>query len=86
MLIFQASFTIEKIFETQERDAAIIAGRVLDPSLKPCMVVLNRDQGNIQCVLGPNRIHYDASDGDEYKVLVPADYMRMSRHPIMACP
>ena len=50
------------------------------------MVVLNRDQGDLQCVLGPNRIYYDSSDGDEYKVWVPADYLRMNRHPLISCP
>ena len=33
--------------------------------------------------MGANRIYYDPSDGDEYKVFVPADYMRMSRHPLL---
>ena len=86
VLLFKANFSIEKIYETQNRDSALIAGRVIDPAFKPCMVVLNRDQGELQCVLGPNRIYYDSSDGDEYKVWVPADYLRMNRHPLISCP
>ena len=56
----------------------------MDPCLKPCMVVLNRGD-NSQCIVGPNQIYYDASDGDEYKVCVPRDYLRQARHPLLKC-
>ena len=35
--------------------------------------------------MGPNRIYYDAANGDDYKVYVPQDYLRMSRHPLQSC-
>ena len=48
------------------------------------MVVLNRGD-HLQCIVGPNQIYYDASDGDEYKVCVPRDYLRLTRHPLLNC-
>lgn len=35
------------------------------------------------CVVGPNKIYFDASDGDDYKVHVPEGYLRKNRHPIL---
>lgn len=77
--------TIEKIFECQQGEGTVIVGRVLDSSLKPCMAVLNRDENNLQCVVGPNRIYFDPSDGDEYKIHVPNNYLSMNRHPLLDC-
>ncbi len=63
----------------------MIVGRILDPSLKPCMAVINRDDHNLHCVVGPNRIYFDSSDGDEYKIHIPSDYLNMNRHPLLDC-
>ena len=41
----------------------VIGGRVLDPSRKPCMVVINR--GNLdQIILGPSKILYSFETGE----------------------
>ena len=85
VLFFRATITVEKVFESANGEGAIIAGRVLDSNLKPCMSVLNRDDGREMCIIGPNRIYYDASNGEDYKIHVPADYLRMSRHPLIGC-
>ena len=85
VLLFKSAFTIEKVFEGQQGEGAIITGKVLDPSLKPCMVYLNPQDVNLSCILGPNRIYYDASNGDDYKVYVPNNYLQMSRHPLLSC-
>lgn len=49
------------------------------------MVYLNPNDANLSCILGPNRIYYDASNGDDYKVHVPDNYLQMPRHPLLSC-
>lgn len=85
VLLFRAAFTIERVFESQQGEGAIITGKVIDTSLKPCMVVLNRGDPNLHCIIGPNRIYYDATNGDDYKVHVPNDYLGMPRHSLLSC-
>ena len=84
MLLFKSAFTIEKILEGQQNEGSIISGKVLDTSLRPCIVYLNSNDANLQCVIGPNRIYYDPTNGDDYKVYIPCEYLRMSRHPLNA--
>ena len=85
VLLFKASLTIEKVFESGNSEGALIVGRVLDTGLKPCMAVLNREDQNLQCIVGPNRIHFDASNGDDFKIHVPEGYLKMKRHPLLGC-
>lgn len=73
------------MLESQQGDGAIISGKVLDSSLRPCISVLNRYDANMSCVVGPNRIYYDASNGDDFKIHVPCDYLRMVKHPVLSC-
>ena len=86
VFLFRASLTIEKVLECTNGEGAIIVGRLLDSNLKPCFAVLNRDDRGMQCIVGPNRIYYDATDGDEYKIFVPSDYLRKTRHALLSCP
>ena len=55
---------------------------MLDSGIKPCFALLNRDDASLQSVVGPNQIYYDATNGEDYKVLIPAGYLNMPRHPI----
>ena len=59
----------------------MIVGKVLDDYIKPCMVKLNRGLRS-ETVVGSNRIYYESSSGDQFKVFVPRDYLRMNQHPI----
>ena len=83
--MFKAAFTIERVLESQQGEGAIVTGRVIENNLKPCMVVINRDDPNMHCIIGPNRIYYDATNGDDFKVHVPNDYLGMSRHALLNC-
>ena len=48
------------------------------PDKKPFAAVLNRNKVGIPMViLGPNRIFYDALNGDEFKILIPSGYNNM---------
>ena len=85
VLLFKSAFTIEKILQGQQGEGAVISGKVLETSLKPCMVYLNPHDVNLSCILGPNRIYFDATNGDDYKVHVPDNYLQMSRHPLLSC-
>ena len=85
VLLFKADLTLEKVHEQMDSSLGatgyIIAGRALQIDVKPYMVVMNRGTAN-QCVLGPNRIYFDPMDGEQFKVLVPSDYLHSGRHPI----
>ena len=84
VLLFKAPITIEKVFEGQHDEGLIIYGKVIDPSLKPCYALLNRNQ-QLQCVIGPNRIHYDAANGEDYRIHVPVEYARLPGDPLRSC-
>jgi hypothetical protein len=57
----------------------IIAGRILDPTKKPCMMVINRgNQGQI--IVGPNRMAYVPEEGDKFKVCIPDNYLGYSNN------
>ena len=84
VLLFKAPITIEHVFEGQSGEGSIIFGTVLDNNLKPCYAVLNRG-GPLHCVIGPNRIHFDASGGEDYRIHLPAEYARLPADPLRSC-
>lgn len=61
-------------------------GKMVNQFKKPYAIVLNRGvQGCQMVVVGPNRIYFDRTSGDEFKVLVPCGYANMpaNLHPLL---
>lgn len=50
----------------------VIVGKVLNNSVKPCLLIVNRGQNN-QVTVGPNRMGYSLEDG-EFRVMMPDEY------------
>jgi len=74
VLLLQSHVSVDKIFERSTNLAhdsgCLIVGKVLDTSVKPVFVVINREHQGQMCTVGPDRIFYDSLSGEEFKVIL----------------
>ena len=78
------SYSVDKVLTYQTTTGqvgCIILGKVLSSDQKPCFVVLNRSK-DYSCIIGPNKIYYDALSSQEYKVIVPPGYLNQLKNPL----
>jgi hypothetical protein len=75
-LITKKSLKIEAIVQCctgmRSTNGFVIVGRVINPSVKPCMLIANKG-GQNQIVVGPNKMGYNTEDG-EFRVMIPDEY------------
>ena len=83
ILTLSQSFSVDKVLtynDASNKMGAVVVGKVIEADLKPCMIVLNRNK-KAPCIIGPNRIYYDALQSQEFKVLVPPNFGGMRLNP-----
>jgi hypothetical protein len=71
-LITKKALHIEEIIKStcNQESGIIFVGKVLDPSKKPCLLIINKGLQQ-QVIVGPNKIQYSESDGGVFKICLP---------------